>query len=310
MVANNERDMFPLLRDFLNYTVTVGGRSQKTADEYYLDLRTFFRYMQCYTRGDNDPAELSDVPISDIDIAYIERIKLTDVYEFLNYLGRSRATHQNSRATGHGLMASSRARKVSAIRSFYKYLEKKAHLIEENPMQDLEFPKLKQSVTRYLTLDDSLELLTNIKGRNEVRDYCIITLFLNCGMRVAELCGINLADFHGEILRIIGKGNKERIVYLNDACIYALNSYLPIRMDIRDVNPRDRNALFISGKKNRISTETVKWLVKKYCALSGLDPKISAHKLRHTSATLMYKNGVDLRALQEILGHKHLNTTE
>lgn len=319
MLKQYRDEMFPLLRDFTNYIVTVSGKSQKTADEYFLDLRHFFRYMKWYFGEASELKDLSEqdaiealdcVSILDIDISFIKKIKLTDVYEFLNYLSRDRANRPNSNTSGCGLMASSRARKVSAIRAFFKYLEKKARLLEENPINDLEIPKKRQSMIRYLSLDESRALLSHIEGEFRVRDYCIITLFLNCGLRVSELCGINLDDIREDMLRVVGKGNKERVVYLSDACIAALDAYLPERERIKGINPHDHNALFISKKKNRISTETVKWLVKKYCAYAGLDSKISAHKLRHTSATLMYRNGVDVRVLQEILGHKHINTTE
>ena len=317
-MKNNYRDgMPPVLRDFTSYLVTVGGKSPKTADEYYLDLRTFFRYMKVYFGyvpeldiNHLTAQELNEISIQDIDLDFIKKIKLTDIYYFLDYLSRDREKAQNSSATDYGLKSSSRARKVSAIRGFFKYLEKKARLIEDNPAAELELPKKKKSMVRYLSLDESLTLLSSIEGRNRVRDYCIVTLFLNCGLRVSELVGINIRDFHEDVLRVTGKGNKERIVYLNDACMAAVEGYRKLRDQITDVSPADKGAFFLSSRKKRISTETVKWLVKKYCGNAGLDPKISVHKLRHTSATLMYRNGVDVKVLQEILGHKHLNTTE
>lgn len=312
MHTHSPEETFPLLDDFTRYLATVGGRSPKTCDEYYLDLRLFFRYIKWFFHLVPDDAidQLDTVCIDDVTIALIEKIKLTDVYAYLDYLARDRAVRPNSKISKHGLSATSRARKIAAIRAFYKYLEKKAQLIEKNPMKDLESPKIRRSLPRYLSLDESLSLLDHIEGEFQERDYCIITLFLNCGLRVSELCGIDLTDIREDQLRVVGKGNKERVVYLNEACLHALSSYLPIREQIKDIRPSDRNALFISKKKNRISTETVKWLVKKYCSYAGLDPKISVHKLRHTSATLMYRNGVDVRVLQEILGHKNLNTTE
>lgn len=310
-------DIPQLLQDYMNYIVTIGGKSPKTADQYFLDLRMFFRYMKIYyglvdgiSASDIPASELNQIPISDIDINFISRIKLTDIYQFLNYLSRDRERAQNSAATEFGISASARARKIAAIRGFFNYLEKKVHLIEDNPAKELEVPKRKKSMVHYLSLDESIKLLGNISGRNRVRDYCIITLFLNCGLRVSELVGINIRDFHEDTLRVTGKGNKERVVYLNDACLNAVDAYMSERKTIEGVPSQHVNAFFLSSQKRRISTETVKWLVKKYCSFAGLDPKISVHKLRHTSATLMYRNGVDVRVLQEILGHKHLNTTQ
>jgi len=310
MAVDYRSEMPPLLRDFTSYLVTISGKSPKTADQYYLDLRMFFRFMKCHFGEPFSLEEIDRIPIDDIDLDFIKRIKLTDIYQFLDFLSRDREKHKNSVSTDYGLEASSRSRKVSAIRSFFSYLERKAQLIDQNPAKELELPKQKKKLVRYLDLESSKELLAHISGKNEVRDYCIITLFLNCGMRVSELVGINLTDIQGDRLRVLGKGNRERMLYLNDACLDALNAYLTIRRGITDVRAKDANALFISQKRNRISTETVKWLVKKYCAFAGLDPKISVHKLRHTSATLMHRGGVDLRVLQEILGHKNLNTTE
>lgn len=317
MEHDYRNEMPPLLRDFMSYIVTIGGKSPKTADQYYLDLRLFFRYMKLHfgiipeLRPDEVTAqEINKIPINDIDIDFIRRIKLTDIYQFLNYLSRDRETAQNSVRTDHGLNSASRARKISAIRGFFNYLEKKARLLEENPTKELELPKSKKAMIRYLSLNESKELLSQISGRNQIRDYCIITLFLNCGLRVSELVGVNIRDFYEDMLRITGKGNKERVVYLNDACLHAVAAYRQEREQIKGIPAKYADAFFISGQKRRISTETVKWLVKKYCSLAGLDPKISVHKLRHTSATLMYRNGVDVRVLQEILGHKHLNTTQ
>lgn len=312
MHIKKNTETFPLLDDFTRYLATVGGRSPKTCDEYYLDLRLFFRYMKWFFGlvPSDKINELDTVSIEDVDLALITKIKLTDVYAYLDYLARDRAVYPNSQNTKYGLSATSRARKIASIRAFYKYLEKKARVIESNPMSDLETPKIRRALPKYLSLKESVSLLEHIDGEFRERDYCIITFFLNCGLRVSELCGINLTDIREDSLRVIGKGNKERVVFLNDACISALNTYLQLRKQIKEIRPIDRNALFISKHKKRISTETVKWLVKKYCSFAGLDPKISVHKLRHTSATLMYRNGVDVRVLQEILGHQNLNTTE
>ncbi|MBQ3986566.1 MAG: tyrosine-type recombinase/integrase, partial [Oscillospiraceae bacterium] len=194
------------------------------------------------------------------------------------------------------------------IRSFYKYLTVKTKQLGTNPILDLDSPRTTKTLPRYLSEDESVNLLTNIEGPNQARDFCIITIFLNCGLRISELVGLNLSDVHEDHLRVIGKGNKERIVYLNQACIDAINDYLLVRRSIAAI---DRSALFLSSRRTRISTAAVHSLVKKHIAAAGLDStKYSSHKLRHTAATLMLHNGVDVRTLQELLGHEHLNTTE
>ena len=297
-----------ILRDFLAYHETIKGHSAKTVDEYFLDLRNFFRYLKQL----RDPAlracELSEISILDVDLDFVQSVTLTDIYSYMTYLSRERVLHQNSENSSFGLNAASRARKISTIRSFYNYLTNKAHLIRDNPVKDLDAPKLKKSLPKYLTLGESIHLLESVDGQNKERDYCILTLFLNCGLRISELCGLDLPDIQGEAMRVLGKGNKVRIVYLNDACKEALASYLAVR---RPIAGRDRNALFLSSRNERISKSTVHALVKKHISAAGLDAaQYSSHKLRHTAATLMLQNGVDVRAVQEVLGHDHLNTTE
>ena len=233
---------------------------------------------------------------------------LSDVYSYMNYLSRDRAQHPNSPQTDYGLKATSRARKVAAIRSFYKYLTNKAKLLSENPMQDLDAPRMKKSLPKYLDLDSSIQLLESVDGPFRERDYCILTLFLNCGLRISELIGLNISDLRGDQLRVLGKGNKERILYLNPACVQAIQDYIAARNQERAI---DKNALFLSRRRTRISKAAVEKLVKKYLLKAGLDStQYSPHKLRHTAATLMLQNGVDVRTLQELLGHENLNTTQ
>ena len=297
-----------ILRDFLAYHETIKGHSQKTVDEYFLDLRNFFRYLKQTRDPTLRERELSEISIMDVDLDFVQSVSLTDIYGYMTYLSRDRILHQNSDTSGYGLNAASRARKISTIRSFYNYLANKAHLIRDNPVKDLDSPKLKKSLPKYLTLDESVHLLEAVDGQNRERDYCILTLFLNCGLRISELCGLNLTDIQGEAMRVLGKGNKVRIVYLNDACKDALSAYLAVR---RPIVGRDQNALFLSSRNERISKSTVHALVKKHISAAGLDAtQYSSHKLRHTAATLMLQNGVDVRAVQEVLGHDHLNTTE
>lgn len=297
-----------ILLEFLSYHETVKAHSKRTVDEYYLDLRNFFRYLKQL----RDPAlsgkELDEIDIRDIDVPFLANVTLTDIYSYLTYLSRDRILHQNSRNSEYGLNAASRARKIATIRSFYNYLTNKRHLLRENPVKDIDSPKLKKTLPKYLTLDESLQLLESVDGKNQERDYCILTLFLNCGLRISELVGLNIQDIQNETLRVLGKGGKTRIIYLNDACQQALNQYLAVR---RPITGRDANALFLSSRNERVSRSTVHALVKKRLDAAGLDStQYSSHKLRHTAATLMLQNGVDVRAVQEVLGHDHLNTTE
>ena len=277
-------------------------------DEYYLDLRNFFRYLVRSRDPGLRDKPLDEVSILNVDIAFIRSITLTEIYGYLTYLSRDRAQQQNSPKTGYGLSAATRARKIATLRSFFNYLTTKAHLLEQNPIKDLDSPKLRKTLPRYLTLDESVELLQSVDGANSERDYCILTLFLNCGLRISELIGLNLNDIQGDALRVLGKGDKVRIVYLNDACKDALERYLAVR---RPISGRDENALFLSTRNQRISRSNVHALVKKHLSQAGLDSSAySSHKLRHTAATLMLQNGVDVKAVQEVLGHEHLNTTE
>ena len=288
----------PVLRDFLVYHETIQGHSRRTVDEYYLDLRNFFRFLKQSKHLVSPDVPMDNISIDDADLALVRDVTLTDIYSYMNYLSRDR-----------GLNNTSRARKVATIRSFYKYLTNKAKLLETNPVQDLDSPRLKKSLPKYLNLEESMDLLDSVDGKNAVRDYCILTLFLNCGLRISELVGLNKTDVRGEQLRVLGKGNKERMLYLNDACQRSLEDWLTQR-DV--IAPADQNALFVTlQNRRRISTAAVHKLVKKHLAAAGLDStQYSSHKLRHTAATLMLQNGVDVRTLQEVLGHDHLNTTQ
>lgn len=299
--------MPPLVREFAQYKLTIQSCSSKTVDEYLSDLRLFFKYI--YAKR-NSIALFSEffekLDISRLDTEFICSVSTEEIYDFFFYVS-------NERRNG----TCARSRKLSAIKSFYKYICQKKRILDKNPAIDVEGPKKKQTLPKHLSLNESIALLEAIENDTESkfkeRDYAIVTLFLNCGMRLSELCGISLSDLDRDLrsLRVIGKGNKERIVYLNDACRDALNKYLPIRRDEK-YKKINTNALFISKQYNRISNKTVQWLVYKYLSLAGLDYKhYSTHKLRHTAATLMYQTGnVDVRVLKEILGHEQLNTTQ
>ena len=300
-----------IIRDFLSYHETVKGHSKKTVDEYFLDLRTFTRFLKIHKNLVLRDTLLEEISILDADRDFFKAVSVTDVYEFLSFLARDRPRHANSKQTDYGLSPAARARKLAVIRSFYKYLTLKADQsirLSENPVADLDSPKLRKSLPRYLSLDESVKLLDNVDGKNIERDFCILTIFLNCGLRISELAGLDLTDIREDSLRILGKGNKERVVFINDACAVAINDYLNIRKNIAAI---DKRAFFLSSRHTRISTSTIHSLVKKHLLAAGLDStKYSSHKLRHTAATLMLKSGVDVRTLQELLGHEHLNTTQ
>lgn len=294
------------LKEFLFYMITIRGRSRRTVDAYYIDLRTFLRYLKCVKIESGDPIDMdyfNSRCISDISIETLAALSLGDVYAFLNYTAENR---ENT--------AKTRSRKVSAIRSFFQYLTKKAGYLKRNPVEDLEVPADRKSVPRYLTLEESLELLTHIDpaASSYARDYCMVTLLLNCGMRLSELVGINLQDIRWEdkTLRLLGKGNKERIIYLNDACLKAIDAYMAIRRT--PAKEAYKNALFLSSQGTRISPRRVEQIVGNCLQQAGLSGRgYSPHKLRHTAATLMYQHGgVDIRVLKEILGHANLGTTE
>ena len=302
------RDDIPqILRDFLAYHETIKAHSQKTVDEYYLDLRNFFRCLvQARDPGLRDKP-LDEVSILNVDIAFIRSITLTEIYGYLTYLSRDRAQQQNSPKTGYGLSAATRARKIATLRSFFNYLTTKAHLLEQNPIKDLDSPKLRKTLPRYLTLDESVELLQSVDGANSERDYCILTLFLNCGLRISELIGLNLNDIQGDALRVLGKGDKVRIVYLNDACKDALERYLAVR---RPISGRDENALFLSTQRRRMGVQAVENMVKKYARQVTPNKKITPHKLRSTYGTNLYRETGDIYLVADVLGHSDVNTTK
>lgn len=307
-MINYQTDAPAILREFLSYHETVKAHSRRTVDEYYLDLRNFFRYLKTLRNPSLAGTPLDEIDIMDVDLAFVADVTLTDIYSYMTYLSRDRAQHHNSANSDYGLTAASRARKIATIRSFYNYLTNKKHLLRENPVKDIDSPKLKKTLPKYLTLDQSTDLLDAVDGKNQERDYCILTFFLNCGLRISELVGLNLNDVSEDTLRVLGKGNKVRILYLNDACQEALQNYLAVR---RPITGRDANALFLSSRNERVSRSTVHAMVKKRLSAAGIDStEYSSHKLRHTAATLMLQNGVDVRAVQEVLGHDHLNTTE
>ena len=295
-----------ILRDFLTYHETIKGQSPKTISEYYLDLRMFLRFIKLMRNEMPIETCLDDIPIKDVDLEFIRSITTSEIFDFLSYLANDRMPSPDS--PEHGIEAAARARKLSAIKSFYKYLTVRTKQLQENPVADLEYPKLRKSLPRYLTMEQSAALLKSVSGPNEKRDYAILMLFLNCGIRRSELVGLNLTDVYEDRIRVVGKGNKERFVYLGSACRKAIDAYL-IERNKKVLS--DNRALFGSRDNNRISVTAVHRLVKKALMQAGLDStQFSAHKLRHTAATMMLSGGVDVKTVQEVLGHENLNTTQ
>lgn len=294
----NDYEMPNILRDFLNYMQTIKGKSVNTIQVYFYDLRVFSRFLKVHRNIEKNKDEFDKIIITDIDIDIIKTVTLSDLYSFMSFVSNSR---DNS--------AHARARKVASLKSFFNYLTNKAKLLEVNPASELESPKIVKRLPRYLNVQESKQLLDSVSGEYSERDFAIITLFLNCGLRLSELVGINLNNIKNDTLTVIGKGDKERMIPLNKACIDAIESYKYVR---KVDGVKDKNALFLSERKQRISKVTVQHIVKKFIRMSGLDPnRYSTHKLRHTAATLMYKYGnVDIRALQELLGHESIATTE
>lgn len=290
--------------DFLNYMTSVKGLSKSTINSYTSDINLFLRFVKIHKNMISKDIPFDDIPINDISVEVLKNLNLSDFYAYLSYL-------ENVRNNG----ANAKARKVASLKALFNYMVNKIKILPYNITLELESPKLGKRSPTYLTLDESKDLLCAAQSRdkNSQRDYCIITLFLNCGLRLSELCNINLSNIKGDTLKVVGKGNKERTIYLNKAALKAINNYMPLRNDINfRVCSDDKDALFISGKYRRINKRTVERIVKKYVGIAGLDPnKYTPHKLRHTSATLMHKYGkVDVRTLQQILGHENVSTTQ
>ncbi len=290
-----------VLNDFLNYSESIKGLSVRTVNAYYIDLRTFLRFILLRKKCVSSELSFHEIDIQLADINLLNKVNKEDLYEFAYFLTRERG---NSAAT--------RARKLSAVKSFFHYLCNKTGKLPANPAQDLEMPKAKKSLPKYLSLQESKELLENVQSDFWLRDYCILTLFLNCGMRLSELVAINIQDIKNDTLRLVGKGNKERVVYLNDACIDAVENLIHALEELAEKRI-DKQALFISKRTGkRLTARRVQQLVSQHLEMAGLHGKgYSTHKLRHTAATLLYQYGqVDVLALKEILGHAALNTTQ
>ena len=307
-MVNLNADQNPeYVNSFLDYSLTILNKSPNSVKEYNYDLTMFLRYIKIQYHLTNE-TDFKSITIKDIPLDMIKQITSQDIMSFLSFM-----------ALNLKAKAATRARKISTIRIFFSYLSQKAKIIENNPAQNIETPKKEKRMPRYLTLDDSKKLLSvtmDENDENKERDYAIITIFLNCGLRLSELVGINISDINFDDckLNVIGKGNKERTIYLNKACMNAIKAYLEVRpkVAIKVDDKNSQKALFLSKRHERISNRTVQYIVDKELRKAGLDTsKYSTHKLRHTAATLMYQYGnVDIRALQELLGHESIATTE
>ncbi len=317
MYENKNYSLAPQsIKDFIYYEQIVKGRSELTVKNYYNDLRSFFKFYKI-SRNRADEDDFSEIDISDITDDDIKSVDLKDAQEFLIFMQNKMDNHQKARY-----------RKAVTLRQFYKFLTNNKNMFEVSPMTNLELPSPKAALPKYLTLEQSIELLVNVATPFPKRDYCIVTFFLNCGMRLSELVGINMKDIRKTrnsdgnqvyTLKVLGKGSKERIIYLNQACVDAYLDYLA--PDLTDFDQRassgcrdmtaKTDALFLSRRKTRISNRRVQQIVEDCFKSCGLDNMgLSVHKLRHTAATLMYQNGVDIRVLKDILGHENLNTTQ
>lgn len=287
------------LNNYLVHLKVVKMLSERTISEYYFDIRLFLKYIHKSNTGQDTVTE--DVDIKDMSADELKGISVTDIYNFIFYVADER---QNDKRT--------RYRKKSSLKSFFRYLMKTERITESDPTADIDMPSPKTALPKFLSLDESMKLLETSNSKDSLRDYCMITLLLNCGMRLSELININIKDidFLENRMKIMGKGNKERMVYLNNACISALKNYLEIRND----NPKavDEPALFISNQNKRISKRRVQQIVENTVKAAELDGKgITTHKLRHTAATLMYQYGAaDILTLKELLGHSSTSTTE
>ena len=289
-----------LVLNFLSYKGTIQGRSEQTVFQYYHDIRHFFRFVLKNKYPDRYDCDISEIEFSDCTDDDVRGVSQRDIYNFMLYVQTDRKNKE-----------AARARKLCAIRNLYKFL-KNSFEVDENPSDKLDSPKKKKSLPKYLNLEEAQQLLSSITPPNYERDYAIITIFLNCGLRVSELEGISLKDIEQDLskLRVVGKGNKERMVYLNDACKAAISAYLAVRP--KDIKGKDKDALFISRNRNRLNVKTIQWLVYKRLKEAGLENRnMSVHELRHTAATLMYQHGhTDVRVLKDILGHEDLSTTQ
>ena len=284
-------DIPDILMEFLEYHSTVRGHSDRTVTAYYMDLKILFRFLKRRRHLVDASVPFNEIDITDVDLDFIEATRIEELYRYQSF----------SPESSHSLSAASRCRRTSSVKSFFNYLTTKRHLLDHNITLELDMPKRQASLPRYLEESDCEKLLNVCDGPYGTRDYCILMLFMSCGLRISELVSLNVTDIYDDHLRVLGKGNKERVVFFGDGCREAIDDYLMVR-NVEKVQEKDQNALFISQKNCRFGVRGVQQMLDKKLKQAGLD--------RHTAATLMLKNGVDTRALQEVLGHSNLNTTQ
>lgn len=303
MILDQITDAPDILLEFLEYHSTVRGHSDKTVMGYYLDLKILFRFLKRRRRLVDPATPFNEIDITDIDIDFIKTIRIEELYRYQSF-------SPEALNSSIGLSPASRCRRTSSVKSFFNYLTNKRHLLEKNVCQELDMPKRQASLPKYLEESECERLLAACEGTYALRDYCMLMLFMSCGLRVSELVSLNTTDIYEDHLRVLGKGNKERVIYFAEGCREAIDDYLSVR-DGENLPKGEENAMFISRDRRRISVRGVQKMLDKKLKLAGLDSsRYSPHKLRHTAATLMLKNGVDTRALQEVLGHSNLNTTQ
>ena len=292
-----------ILIEFLDYHSSVRGHSNLTISGYYHDLKILFKFLKIRRCLVPQNTPFDEIDITDVDIDFIKTIKIEELYRYQSF------SPEKPNAV-NALSAASRCRRTSSVKSFFNYLSNKRHLLDSNIAQELDMPKRQASLPKYLEESECERLLNACSGEFEKRDYCILMLFLSCGLRISELVSLNTTDIYEDHLRVLGKGNKERVVFFGEGCREAIDDYMAVR-NTKDLNESDKNALFISKKNCRFGVRGIERMVDKKLLEAGLDAsRYSPHKLRHTAATLMLKNGVDTRALQEVLGHSNLNTTQ
>ena len=293
-------DIPDIVMDFLQYHSTVRGHSDKTVLAYYMDLKILFRYLKRIRRMVPKETPFDEIDITDVDLDFIEKTRIEELYRY-----------QSFSPSGNALSAASRCRRTSTVKSFYNYLTSKRHLLDKNIALELDMPKRQNALPKYLEESECDKLLSVCNDKFGTRDYAILMLFMSCGLRISELVNLNLTDVYDDHVRVLGKGNKERVVFFAEGCREALDDYLAERTAMEDVKPEAKDALFISQKNGRFGARGIQQMLEKKLIQANLDAsRFSPHKLRHTAATLMLKNGVDTRALQEVLGHSNLNTTQ
>ena len=296
-------DAAPDIVEYVRYLEVISGKSPNTAFSYYCDLRGFSRFMKRRRGLVPEDAELKDIDPKGLDTAFWGSVTKEDIYEYLYFLNRE-----------CGNKKSSTARRLASLHGFYDYLVNQVNKLTEDPTAAIKPPKQDKVLPKYLTAEQSMELLESTQTQSDFpeRDYCMVVLFLNCGMRLSELVGMDLGDIDLEQrqIRLFGKGHKERMVYLNDACVDALQRYLSKRNTLEGLQPKEKAVFVTRRRKERISNRRVEQLVTGAMKAAGLKG-FSTHKLRHTAATLMYQTGnVDILTLKQLLGHSSVGTTQ